>query len=716
MALKKTHIEILIAITISFGFSYQSAFAQVPETINIDLSGTANPSDFPYGIECDADPNFCFISIHSQGILAKIDKTTKAVTLIADSLESASGGKDFYAITTDGNGNLFIPERDNGEVKKYNINTDTWSRIVVMEQVVHPLVSYPNGYLVNPNLIQVIEPVHDSHIYQFSSNSFGGIEFSNGSVWEALNYYLDFDSFAESVGVIDVTFNGLAKINPITDTVSRIPLSASDVRGLSVDSVDSDILWITSQSDDQIIKFNTSTELVLDSATLTSGSNPRGLSTDNNFLYVALNKPAGGTSEILKISKTDLNNQQLIDTTAPNTNGGTFTTFVFGNFLLWSDQSNHIGVYVIPLSQNFVFTTTDANSNHFMDVVGTDIWVAGQGSAVVSTLDTNSIPVEEGGGGEGGGESEQNNGGDSAKHLTKPTMGEDHNTHKTIVTNGLLVNGETTNVKEFYTPFNKKYLKVGESNSFSSTGYYQNGGPAMAKLYFGLAEIGNTASAEVTIETLIDYQGQITENKIYGDNGLLASEQSLIDKDSIETSIAKVSCGVSSKQTCHKITWDLVFNEAPIHDKFAIELIDQTRRNNIYTFNEGVKVLGDSLNPPMIQQMAFGKYGLLNMTRIDKANDIWVSEQGLNYTKNSFGTWIQSNPTEFERFSDHATTVMNRLNSNFQTIIDYEKNRATLIFDSEEIQSELGPSFAYTYPDKTDREILLEELGWIPKS
>ena len=88
--------------------------------------------------------------------------------------------------------------------------------------------------------------------------------------------------------------------------------------------------------------------------------------------------------------------------------------------------------------------------------------------------------------------------------------------------------------------------------------------------------------------------------------------------------------------------------------------------------------------------------------RIDKENDIWMtmdkSEPVLTYQQNDFGTFIPIEYRVIEPLSDEIKMNMDRLNSEFRDIIQYEINRATIQFDSQLIQAELVPSWKYEYP------------------
>src|SRR3990167_9233325 len=128
---KAVMIVLLIVLSITLVFqTTNNAFgiAVTPSFITIDLSGTANVNDFPYGITCD-DPNYVWTTITAQGKLARIDKNTQAITLFDNNPASTSGREwysDVYDSTSD---DVFILERDNGLVLRYDKTGNSWTGI-----------------------------------------------------------------------------------------------------------------------------------------------------------------------------------------------------------------------------------------------------------------------------------------------------------------------------------------------------------------------------------------------------------------------------------------------------------------------------------------------------------------------------------------------------------------------------------------------------------
>jgi len=432
--MRKVAAVALVVSLIAGGTAYvKEAYAQL-SFINIDLSGTLNPNDFPSGMDCGTiEDQFVYVTIFEQGLLAKIDKNVDPITgehaiqLIDQPDEQVATDQKFYSVTRDPNdGNLFMNEMNNGELWRFEPQSSIWIRIPIVEQIIHPTVSYPDGYNVKPTLITVdesaapgIDPEHSPHTYQFGTESFGQVKFANGNVWVALAYTFDFDEFAEAVGVTDVSFAGLVKVNPTTLAVERIPIADAIVpAGIAVDATDPNILWVTDNVADKIYRFDTTTENVTLTISDPLIDDPKGVDTDANNIFVALNKLGDadfddvpdGNSTIAQIDKSTLG-VTIIDTGAPLlvTGMGTFGVFFNNGLLAWTDQSGHVGIIDLTTGEKSFETTTGLIRENFFGCVPLDgeFWFANRGSAKVGILPNSKFsggrPVRATSAGGGGG-------------------------------------------------------------------------------------------------------------------------------------------------------------------------------------------------------------------------------------------------------------------------------------------------------------------------
>ncbi|MFQ5941867.1 MAG: hypothetical protein ACE5KA_09250, partial [Nitrososphaerales archaeon] len=345
MKITKKLLAVMLGLLMILSVAYtQEVQAQDLEFIDIDLSGTANPADFPFGIEC-GDPDFVYVTIFSQGLLAKINKSTKLVEELIDDPEGSEAGQNFYSIARSPNpGELFINERDSGRAWRFDPSTSMWNVTPLLEEIVNPNVDYPFGFNVTPNLVRVNEgPPHGLHTYQFNVPSAGGVVFTNNYAWIGTTSNLDFDEFAEAVGVSDVNFSGIVRLDPDTLEATQVPIpGAGFIAGMDVDSIDPSFIWIADFTGDKIYKFDTNTLQVVQTIPLPAGSNANHIANDELDIFVALNKEGGPgqNSQIQQINRLtgEQGGQNTIDTGAPNTEFGTFSVFRTGDQLVWTDQ------------------------------------------------------------------------------------------------------------------------------------------------------------------------------------------------------------------------------------------------------------------------------------------------------------------------------------------------------------------------------------------
>jgi hypothetical protein len=95
---------------------------------------------------------------------------------------------------------------------------------------------------------------------------------------------------------------------------------------------------------------------------------------------------------------------------------------------------------------------------------------------------------------------------------------------------------------------------------------------------------------------------------------------------------------------------------------------------------------------------------------VAKYSPYWQGEDGRMFEMNGFGSFKQINKS-FERFQDTGN-ASTRLHSGFGGIIAYEQDRATDVFDSSELISELPESYAYIFPESGQRvtDEMLQEM------
>jgi len=295
--------------------------------------------------------------------------------------------------------------------------------------------------------------------------------------------------------------------------------------------------------------------------------------------------------------------------------------------------------------------------------------------------DSETFTLTVGGNTEGSGDSDQ-------KYRTKPTFGLDHQTQFVKVEGGFTANGKIFDITDnWHTDFERQAIVVGQTNTFSAKAhapYVLN----VVEFMFGIPEVGFAHMAEASIEVTIDRDLNITNIRVI-------QEDNLINPDSVSASATMAQCKSGDvDKKCYFVTISAVFYEDTLNDIFALKGIDFTRRYHITYLNEGFTIIGESLNPAttlLIASNVKGSSGLMQVTQIDKRNDMWISDSGIEFKRNSFGTFLRTTPVELVR-DDPIVKVMTRLNSNFDTMKINEMYRGVEVFDSGLLQKEL-PDF-----------------------
>jgi len=290
-------------------------------------------------------------------------------------------------------------------------------------------------------------------------------------------------------------------------------------------------------------------------------------------------------------------------------------------------------------------------------------------------------------------------GSDSREYLSKPTFGLDHKTQVVQVEGGFTANGKVFDVTDnWHTDFEKQAILVGQTNTFSAKVYAQHV-INIVEFMFGIPEVGQAHLAEASIEVTVDSDLNVTNVQV-NQNG------NLINPTSVTASAVEAQCksGDADKR-CVYITVSGIFNEGLLNDVFALKGIDFLRHFHLTYLNEGFTIFGNSLNPAttlFIASNVKGGSGLMEVTQIDKEYDMWVDKSGIEYERNSFGTFLRTTPVELVR-DDPMVKVMTRMNSNFEAMKQNELDKATAIFDSSLIQKELPDSFRILDSERTSK-------------
>lgn len=601
---KMLTLPIMIAVlaTMPLMMSQQKAQAATDFiTVSLDGFGLDDTEEFPYGINCEASSDFVYMTHFESGYVSKINKTDGSVENVFNDDFGDDAGQDFYDIE-DANDKLYIPERDNGILRIFDLSTESdWTHVPIIPEVQDTEgdndITYTNndadGYEDEPATLTVLdEPEGGDHTYQFGFSSWGGaVVPSNGDVYVGVSGSVDFDQDANDMGVQDTSFSGLVRIpssmsDPDSADTTRFNITSSEsIHHLTIDSQDDSIIWISDRSADNVYQFDTSTDSVTATISLPADSNPRDVATDSNNLYVALNKDSGN-STLMEIPRSDFTSQTEIDLGAAidEFGSGTFTVFVFGGQVFWTDQSAHIGVYNPSDGLTSVTDTSgDTSSNHFACLVGSDVWFAGEGSSKIGIFSLGSERDDSGGGGDG-----------CSVECVPPTNAEDQK-GKLIVENGFVYNNGTgpvaINATEFYNHYPLIPTQTGQ-NVTATFKIYENSGVDNIRhvsITHGVGKEDRQLNDGIaTLQYKINHQQNGTLSYLDFDQKI---------KRNANVTTDRVECASWNDLQCLEISFHYEFQEPiPEADIVQSKFWDWVRNSQRKLYNDGIDVYGLALN------------------------------------------------------------------------------------------------------------------------
>ena len=248
-----------------------------------------------------------------------------------------------------------------------------------------------------------------------------------------------------------------------------------------------------------------------------------------------------------------------------------------------------------------------------------------------------------------------------------PTIGLDTNQRK-IVDDGFTYNGQTVDAISFHTPFPLITAEVGKINTVTVKAW-DNLSVKMIQFGLGVPEIASPINdAEVIIEVWLEpYTVNITEIKI-------TDPHNLIEDSKVSTNGTMVNCSDNNNEQCVSITLSHMYRESPIYNIMRVDVMDISRHLQSTTFNDGVQVVGDSLNPA--DTLSIGgvtpanypqRTGLIELVNTDRAEKLWVDKYGYTWHgDDSKMTLLSEIP--FERHQDEMSEFSgynDRYNSHF---------------------------------------------------
>jgi len=154
----------------------------------------------------------------------------------------------------------------------------------------------------------------------------------------------------------------------------------------------------------------------------------------------------------------------------------------------------------------------------------------------------------------------KSSGGSDYQWKTKPTFGLDHNTFRPLVDGGFSFNGKSHDITDnWWTPFAEQKVKIGSINSFTAKAYADKQ-LRVQEFLFGIPEVGDAHNAELGVEIVYDYSGEIEMINV-------VQKTDIIDIDSIKVKHSKSKCqSDDTVERCDTTRLSMKFLE-PLQDK-----------------------------------------------------------------------------------------------------------------------------------------------------
>jgi len=198
-----------------------------------------------------------------------------------------------------------------------------------------------------------------------------------------------------------------------------------------------------------------------------------------------------------------------------------------------------------------------------------------------------------------------------------PTLGSDRYGNN-YVDNGFSFNDFVTDVENFKTHMPLQTLRVGELNTVVLKIYDNRGAEKIehVELAFGLDSKEYVSQSDNSIIWTQNFKG----------------DQSTIEKDPDNLLMDVSATGIANGKIM-EITFNFAFREPMDKSKIGVVVWDHDRHSRTIYFNEGIEVVGESLNPPEIIRVLDEKGHPVLVTMTGK--DTGIDEDGNIWTHNS---------------------------------------------------------------------------------
>ena len=298
--------------------------------------------------------------------------------------------------------------------------------------------------------------------------------------------------------------------------------------------------------------------------------------------------------------------------------------------------------------------------------------------------------------------------GNSDEWKTKPTFGSSWGTQVQLVEAGFVFNGTPLTITDnWHTDFNLTSSIIGENNIVHIKGHASNDFKSVT-LSLGIPEIGKKYDAESHIT--LNLNRNYTAPSNYEITEIIHDQKvELVNEDLTSASLSKVKCTPADVvEQCIDFEISFVMMAPLTGEVLAISAMDTRHRETVTFINSGVEFVGESLLLPQTHVLT-QKYSnqhpaeTIELTQLDRRYQMWEDQNGYLWTQNEYGSWLQITMPDVIQRDDPATSVMTRAHSDFANLVTQEQDRATLVFNSSDIQGIADETFTHDEPIRLEK-------------
>ena len=211
---------------------------------------------------------------------------------------------------------------------------------------------------------------------------------------------------------------------------------------------------------------------------------------------------------------------------------------------------------------------------------------------------------------------------------------------------------------------------------------WDNNAIRLIQIGLGTPEIGlPTNDAEILLEVWFKpYTAVIEKFKI-------TDPHNLIKYPLFAVKSKMVDCRADNDEQCVSLTINYVYDDIPKYNILKIDVMDYSKNVQSFYINDGVVIFGTVFNNDPITMMASppanhpDKYQV-KLFKVSNTNDLWRDKYGYLWLGDeSKIIFIDNIPLIRNQDKQSNFGSLDRNNSNFEKVMNYEKQRAQKIFE-----------------------------------